>query len=254
MFENVPWFGPDWEIPHWVWRAVPLATECQEELPQCYVPQLAARFQCGTDDVCHYHSESNFCYATSQSMRLWKAETSMKTSMIVDFYCRCFLISHCFLQDIIFTFMIIVLLLILYSRNHHFHPLQSTPISPSHLLNKTTTVFPLPDNPVVEGAWRTRMFSAAGGLSLSWFGPQRHKQLLPNQVRWIISVESQSLYILETDSYMIFIYIFSLYYICCLLSLLELRPRWLSCTPPLPWSTIILTKVSWFSTPAATKS
>lgn len=38
-----------------------MAAQRQEELPQCDLPQLAARIQCGADDVRHYHGEAPCC-------------------------------------------------------------------------------------------------------------------------------------------------------------------------------------------------
>ena len=71
MSENVPRPGPDWQVPHRVRGAVSLAAQCQEELPQRHLPQLATRIQCGADDVCHYHGE------------LWPCSAALKYGLVL---------------------------------------------------------------------------------------------------------------------------------------------------------------------------
>lgn len=51
MLANVPGAGLRWTFSYWLWSSVPMAIKRQKELSKCYLSQLAACFQCGTNDV-----------------------------------------------------------------------------------------------------------------------------------------------------------------------------------------------------------
>lgn len=51
MSPNVPRLGFGWALPHWLWDALPLAAERQEELPTRNLSQLATCIQRRSDDV-----------------------------------------------------------------------------------------------------------------------------------------------------------------------------------------------------------
>lgn len=53
-------------LSHRLRGAVPLAAERQEELPECYISQLAARVQRGPDDV--LHSNGMYCITCKQNL------------------------------------------------------------------------------------------------------------------------------------------------------------------------------------------
>ena len=59
--------GLDRTVPHREGRAVPLAAQRQEELPQRHLPQLAPRVQRRPNDVRHRHGASALIFPTSAS-------------------------------------------------------------------------------------------------------------------------------------------------------------------------------------------